>query len=107
MNDQERAQKLEQAVSLIREVEFSYPYGDPTRHMIYSVIVDSFSLSRIGSLITFLKRPKPEIDGPDMSMIENLDKNREQYIREWGQETYDKIRLEYESKEKNEGNISK
>lgn len=56
MTDQERLDALEEAQRLIRKVEFSYPYGHDTRRMIYKVMVDSFSLTQIGNLMTQLKK---------------------------------------------------
>ncbi len=55
MTDQERLEKLEQGIALIQEVEFSYPADHPTRRMIYKVMVDCFSVSQVGALITKLK----------------------------------------------------
>lgn len=55
MGNVERLEKLEQACKLIRDVEFSYPYGDATRAMIYKVMVDKFSFTDIGALMTHLK----------------------------------------------------
>lgn len=62
LTDAERLEKLEQAIALIRDVEFSYPFvndegqRDETRRMIYSVIVDSFSLTKIGALYSNLRK---------------------------------------------------
>jgi hypothetical protein len=55
VKNEERLTKLRQAETLIREVEFSYPVGDPVRLMIYRVIVENFSLTKIGNLISQLK----------------------------------------------------
>lgn len=55
MTDKERLDKLEQAVKLLREVEFSYEYGHPVRAMFYRVMVNSFSLTDIGAFMTELK----------------------------------------------------
>lgn len=43
MNNKTRLEKLKQAEALIREVEFSYPQGDPVRRQLYKVVVDTFS----------------------------------------------------------------
>ena len=43
MTNAERLKKLEQAEDLIREVEFSYPIGNETRKLIYTVVVNTFS----------------------------------------------------------------
>lgn len=56
MTDAERLEKLTQAVSMIRDVEFSMQYGEPDRAMIYSVMVDSFSLTKIGAYMTRLRK---------------------------------------------------
>ena len=56
MTDQERLEKLEEAVRLLREVEFSYPSGHYDRSMMYKIMVDSFSLTGIGNLMTELKK---------------------------------------------------
>lgn len=56
MTDEQRLEKLEQAVKLIREVEFSYPVGDETRRMMYASVVEVFSLTRIGQLMTELRK---------------------------------------------------
>ena len=56
MTDEVRLEKLEKAVKLIREVEFSYESGHPTRSMMYGVMVDSFSLTKIGHHMTQLKK---------------------------------------------------
>lgn len=48
MTNLERLTKLAEAQNLIREVEFSYPHGDPIRRTIYNMIVNTFSC--IGSL---------------------------------------------------------
>lgn len=45
MTNRERYQKLNQAMSLIRDVEFSYEHGDKTRQLIYKEIVNVFGLS--------------------------------------------------------------
>lgn len=58
MTDNERLEKLEQAVRLLRDVEFSYKEGQYERRMIYRVMVDSFSLNFIGALMTELKKRK-------------------------------------------------
>lgn len=58
MTDNERLEKLEQAVRLIRDVAFSYKEGEYPRRMIYRVMVDCFSLNFIGALMTELKRKK-------------------------------------------------
>jgi hypothetical protein len=55
LSDRERFEKLTQAKELLREVEFSYEVGDPIRDMIYKVMVDSFSLMKIGRLMQELK----------------------------------------------------
>ena len=66
MTDNERLEKLNQAVRLIREVEFSYEPPDHTvRRMIYKVMVECFSLSRIGDLMTELKKKKWAGQGDD------------------------------------------
>lgn len=60
MNNKERLSNLKEALRLIREVEFSYPPGDPIRQMIYSVVVDRFSLTHLGDLMMDLKlEPEP------------------------------------------------
>lgn len=43
MTNADRMTKLKQAEDLTREVEFSYPQGDPTRQRLYKVVVDTFS----------------------------------------------------------------
>lgn len=55
LSDRERLHKIQEAVRLLREVEFSYEYGNPIRTMIYGVMVENFSLTRLGSLMTELK----------------------------------------------------
>jgi len=63
MTNKERLRKLEQAVSLIRDVEFSYEYGTPNRSMIYRVMVESFSITDVGQLMTELRNDKSCDDG--------------------------------------------
>jgi hypothetical protein len=59
MTDNERLEKLQEAVRLLRDVEFSYePPDHPIRRMMYSVMVECFSLTRIGNLMTELKNRK-------------------------------------------------
>lgn len=58
MTDNERLEKLQQAVRLLREVEFSYEVDHPTRRMFYAMIVEWFSLTLIGDLMTKLKEKK-------------------------------------------------
>jgi len=66
MTDNERLEKLQEAVRLLREVEFSYnPPDHTTRRMIYKVIVECFSLWRIGELMTELKKRKWAGQGDD------------------------------------------
>ncbi len=59
MTDNERLEKLEQALRLIREVEFSYSEDDYKRKMIYRGVVHSFGLgAEIGVIMTELKNKK-------------------------------------------------
>lgn len=55
MTDHERLYKIQEAVRLLREVEFSYKEDDPIRKMFYGVMVERFSLTHIGALMTELK----------------------------------------------------
>jgi hypothetical protein len=43
MTNKERAEKLQQAISLIRDVEFSYPIGSDERNILYTFVVNNFS----------------------------------------------------------------
>ncbi len=57
MNNKERLEKLEQAVRLIREVEFSYTSGTIERSNLFKFVSTHFSfLGFIGQLITKFKR---------------------------------------------------
>ena len=58
MTDAERLAKLEQAVALIREVEFSYPYGSDERSRLYSwgLHHSAASSAYLGQLIDHFKR---------------------------------------------------
>lgn len=57
MTDQERLAKLEQAVALIREVEFSYPQGSDERKSLYRWVAAQCSfLGYLGALIGGLRR---------------------------------------------------
>jgi hypothetical protein len=57
MTDAERLEKLEQAVKLIREVEFSYPYGSDERSRLYAWVVSQCSfIGYLGQLIDGFKR---------------------------------------------------
>lgn len=58
MTDNERLEKLEQAVRLLRDVEFSYPVDHPTRRMFYTLMVEWFSVTHIGQFMTQLKKRK-------------------------------------------------
>lgn len=52
MTDEERLAKLEQAVALIREVEFSYPQGSDERNGLYRWVAAQCSfLGYLGQLI--------------------------------------------------------
>ena len=44
MNNQERFEKLESGIALIREVEFSYPIGSDERNNLYKIISSNFSV---------------------------------------------------------------
>lgn len=55
MTDRDRLFKLQEAVRLLREVEFSYKEDSLIRKMIYCVMVERFSLTDIGDLMTKLK----------------------------------------------------
>jgi len=56
MTDKERIEKLEQAIKLIREVEFSYPPGNDLRLNIYRVLVSLEWCIAIGDLLDALKK---------------------------------------------------
>ena len=57
MTDAERLAKLEQAVALIREVEFSYPYGSDEHSRLYSWVASQCSfIGYLGQLIDHFKR---------------------------------------------------
>jgi len=45
MTNEERLNTLNQAVELIRSVEFSYAYGSEERRKLYKFVVDNFSLT--------------------------------------------------------------
>lgn len=55
LSDRERLHKIQEAVRLLREVEFSYETGHPDRQMIYEIMVKCFSLTHIGHLMTTLR----------------------------------------------------
>lgn len=55
LTDSERLHKIQEAVRLLREVEFSYETDHPIRRMIYSVMVERFSLTHLGALMTEFK----------------------------------------------------
>lgn len=56
MTNKERHKKLKQAKALIREVEFSYPTGHLRRRLIYSAVVQIFSITGfLGGLISELR----------------------------------------------------
>ena len=59
MSDQERLDKLEGAKRLIREVEFSYKYGDDMRLRLFAVVADTFGIG--GSLSVVMTRLKIDI----------------------------------------------
>lgn len=57
MTDEERLAKLEQAVTLIREVEFSYPQGSDERNGLYRWVATQCSfLGFLGQLIGGLRQ---------------------------------------------------
>ena len=48
LTDQQRLDKLEQAVATLREVEFSYPPGHEDRKMLYHIVGTQFSVLNPG-----------------------------------------------------------
>ena len=58
MTNKHRLEKLKQAESLIREVEFSYPQGHPIRQDLYRLVVNTFSF--IGPMPNIMKSVEQE-----------------------------------------------